>query len=82
VPAELKVQLRNSFEGLFILAGGFDQERAEEALVEKRADLIAFGRSSWPIPTSSRAFARTLRSTRPTWQRFTCRREGYTDYPT
>jgi N-ethylmaleimide reductase len=44
VPAELKVQLRAAFEGVFILAGGFDRASAESALQAGHADLIAFGR--------------------------------------
>jgi hypothetical protein len=32
VPADLKLQLRAAFHGLFILAGGFDQTAAESVL--------------------------------------------------
>jgi N-ethylmaleimide reductase len=44
VPADLKQALRRHFDGVFILAGGFDRRSAELALAEDRADLIAFGR--------------------------------------
>ena len=44
MPAELKVQLRAAFQGLFILAGGFDAAAAETALSAGQADLIAFAR--------------------------------------
>jgi N-ethylmaleimide reductase len=44
VPAELKSRLRAAFQGLFILAGGFDRARAEGALEAGQADLIAFAR--------------------------------------
>jgi len=44
VPPDFKQKLRAGFDGLFILSGGFDHTTAETALVEKRADLIAFGR--------------------------------------
>jgi N-ethylmaleimide reductase len=44
VPAELKKRLRATFEGLFILAGGFDAAAAETALRAGEADLIAFAR--------------------------------------
>ncbi len=44
VPAEFKVKLRAAFDGLFILCGGFDKTSAEQALIERRADLVAFGR--------------------------------------
>jgi N-ethylmaleimide reductase len=44
VPAELKSRLRAAFQGLFILAGGFDRARADGALEAGQADLIAFAR--------------------------------------
>ena len=44
VPADFKVKLRADFNGLFILSGGFDRASAEQALRDKRGDLIAFGR--------------------------------------
>ena len=43
-PAELKSRLRAAFQGLFILAGGFDRASAESALKAGQADLIAFAR--------------------------------------
>lgn len=45
VPAELKTRLRETFKGIFILAGGFDRAGAEAALEAGQADLIAFARS-------------------------------------
>lgn len=44
VPTEFKFRLRAAFNGLFILAGGFDKATAEIALEAGHADLIAFGR--------------------------------------
>jgi N-ethylmaleimide reductase len=44
VPADFKLKLRAAFDGVFILSGGFDRASAEKALIEKRGDLIAFGR--------------------------------------
>lgn len=44
VPAGLKHELRAAFQGLFILAGGFDRTSAEKALRAGQADLIAFAR--------------------------------------
>jgi N-ethylmaleimide reductase len=44
VPADFKLKMRAGFDGLFILSGGFDHASAEKALLDKRADLIAFGR--------------------------------------
>ena len=44
LPADFKLKLRGAFDGLFILSGGFDHASAEQALLDKRGDLIAFGR--------------------------------------
>jgi N-ethylmaleimide reductase len=37
-------QLRGEFHGVLMIAGGYDQETAEQALANGRADIIAFGR--------------------------------------
>ncbi|SEI61266.1 alkene reductase [Pseudomonas sp. NFR16] len=37
-------RLRGEFKGPLMLAGGYDQQSAEQALLDGRADLIAFGR--------------------------------------
>jgi N-ethylmaleimide reductase len=83
VPAEFKLQMRETFTGAFVLAGGFELETAEAALREKRADLIAFGR---PFLANPDLVAR-LRSGEPlnapdmaTF--YTPGPKGYTDYPT
>jgi len=44
VPADLKLRLRAAFQGLFILAGGFDRAGAANDLKAGEADLIAFAR--------------------------------------
>ena len=43
VPADFKLKLRAGFDGLLTLSGGFDLASAEQALLEKRGDLLAFG---------------------------------------
>jgi len=83
VPAELKVQLRESFAGLFILAGGFDRDSAEKALVEKRADLIAFGRQFLANPDLVARFRAGAPLNAPDMATFYVPgAKGYTDYPT
>ena len=83
VPAELKTKLRAAFNGLFILAGGFDREKAESALSNGQADLIAFGRPFIGNPD----FVERLRThgalNAPDMATFyTPGSKGYTDYPT
>jgi N-ethylmaleimide reductase len=83
VPAELKARLRRAFSGGFILAGGFDGPRAERALVEQRADLIAFGRpflANPDLPERLRLNAKLNAPDQATF--YVPGPKGYTDYPT
>ena len=82
IPEATKKALRAAFNGAFILAGGFDHTRAEAALTEGRADLIAFGRPFIANPDlvarmkSGAAFNALDMSTF-----YTPGPKGYTDYP-
>jgi N-ethylmaleimide reductase len=83
VPAALKSQLRRSFKGPFILAGGFDRASAESALAEDRADLIAFGRPFLANPDLvERMKADALLNAPDMATFYTPGPTGYTDYPT
>lgn len=44
VSPEIKRAIRENFKGKYILSGGYDAERAEQDLIEKKGDLVAFGR--------------------------------------
>jgi N-ethylmaleimide reductase len=82
VPADLKQTLRSHFDGLFMLAGGFDRQSAELALADDRADLIAFGR---PFIANPDLIARMrggfpLNSPDPATF-YVPGAKGYTDYP-
>lgn len=82
VPDGLKTALREAFEGPFILAGGFDKARAEQALSGGRADLIAMGRSFLANPD----LVERLRQDSPLnavdpQTFYTPGEKGYTDYP-
>jgi N-ethylmaleimide reductase len=82
VPAELKSQLRAAFEGVFILAGGFDRASAESALQAGQADLIAFGRPFLANPdlVDRMRVDGALNNPDPTTF-YTPGPKGYTDYP-
>jgi N-ethylmaleimide reductase len=83
VPADFKVKLRNGFDGLFILSGGFNQTKAEAALVEKRGDLIAFGRPFLANPDLVARMQKNAPLNAPDQSTFyTPGPKGYTDYPT
>jgi N-ethylmaleimide reductase len=82
VPVELKSSLRRSFEGPFILAGGFDRASAEKALTDKQADLIAFGRPFLANPDLVVRMRNGAALNAPDMSTFyTPGPKGYTDYP-
>jgi N-ethylmaleimide reductase len=82
VPADFKLKLHAGFDGLFILSGGFDHASAEQALVDGRADLIAFGRPFLANPdlvARMRQDAALNVSDEATF--YVPGAKGYTDYP-
>lgn len=82
VPAGFKDRLRAAFAGLFILAGGFDQDTAEDALRAQRADLVSFGRPFLANPdlvARMRAHAPLNQPVPATF--YVAGAAGYTDYP-
>ena len=82
VPATLKAQLRASFKGPFILAGGFDGASAEQALAQQQADLIGFGRPFLANPDLVERLRRNAPLNPPDMSTFyTPGAKGYTDYP-
>jgi len=82
VCAEIKADLRRAFAGPFILAGGFDAAGAEAALVDKRADLIAFGRPFLANPDLVARMRAGGALNAPDMSTFyTPGAKGYTDYP-
>ncbi len=82
VPEQLKLQLRDGFDGPFILAGGFDRATAEVALAEHWADLVAFGRPFLANPDLVERLRAGAALNAPDMSTFyTPGTEGYTDYP-
>ncbi len=82
VPADFKLKLRAGFDGLFILSGGFDHAKAEQALLERRADLIAFGRPFLANPDLVARMRKDLPLNAPDLATFYVPgAKGYTDYP-
>lgn len=82
VPEALKTGMRAAFSGPFILAGGFDTAKAEQALTSGRADLIAMGRPFLANPD----LVERLRHDSPLntvdpQTFYTPGDKGYTDYP-
>ena len=82
VPAEFKLALRAGFDGLFILCGGFHHASAEQALIDKRGDLIAFGRPFLANPDLVARMRKAAPMNVPDMATFyTPGAKGYTDYP-
>jgi len=82
VPAALKARLRATFNGPYILAGGFSRDTAESALVAKQADLIAFGRPFLANPDLVERMRANAPLNAPDMTTFyTAGAKGYTDYP-
>jgi N-ethylmaleimide reductase len=82
VPADFKLKVRAGFDGLFILCGGFDHASAEQALLDKRGDLIAFGRSFLANPDLVARMRQDAPLNAPDMSTFYVPgAKGYTDYP-
>ena len=82
VPADFKLKLRRGFDGLFILSGGFDHASAEQALLDKRGDLIAFGRPFLANPDLVARLRQHAPLNAPDMATFYLPgAKGYTDYP-
>jgi N-ethylmaleimide reductase len=82
VPADFKLKLRAAFDGLFILSGGFDHAKAEQALLDERGDLVAFGRSFLANPDLVARMRQDASLNAPDAATFYVPgAKGYTDYP-
>jgi len=82
VPADFKLTLRAGFDGLFILSGGFNHGSAEQALLDKRGDLIAFGRPFLANPDLVARLHEDAPLNAPDMATFYVPgAKGYTDYP-
>lgn len=83
VPASTKERMRAVFGRTIILSGGFDADSAEQALVAKRGELVAFGRPFLSNPDLLERFREGAALNDPKMDLFyTPGPEGYTDYPT
>ncbi len=83
IPADFTLALRQAFNGAFILCGGFNRVTAEQALRDKRADLIAFGRPFLANPDLVERLREDAPLNIPDMATFYAPgTNGYTDYPT
>lgn len=79
---EIILQLRDAWEGVLVLAGGYDAASAEKAIAEGRADVVAFGRPFLANPDLPRRIRDGLELNTPDLATFFGGDErGYIDYP-
>jgi N-ethylmaleimide reductase len=83
VPLKLKQTLREKFNGTFILAGGYDWQKAEHDLSSDLADLIGFGRPFINNPDLIERLTNNLplNLILDASTFYTATEKGYTDYP-
>ena len=84
VPAEIKNTIRKNFANTVILAGGYDQDRAESDLENGLGNLVAFGRPLISNPDLADRFKNNypLSADLKMDLFYTADEKGYTDYPT
>lgn len=82
VSADLKAKIRSRFKGTYILSGGYDGARANQDLLEKKGDLVAFGRPFISNPNLVEKLKTAASLVAPDAATFyTPGDKGYTDYP-
>lgn len=82
LPESTGTDLKGAFGGAFILSGGYDGERADEALRAGLGDLVAFGRPFLANPDLVKRLRQGAELNEPRSDLFyTPGAEGYTDYP-
>jgi len=86
VPTDIVTAIREKFTNTLILSGGYDAQRAEEALESGRADLVAFGRPFIANPDLVERLRTGAELAQPDQATFYAPgpegfHQGYTDYP-
>ena len=82
LPENVRTNIRENFGGTLILCGNFDDKKAAEALENKSADLIAFGRPYLANPDLIERYKAGAKLNEPDMDTFYTPGEiGYTDYP-
>ncbi len=81
VPTSVKNKIKKAFGGNIIASGGFNAQKAEEALVADKGDLIAFGRPFISNPDLVYKMQNNIPLTAPDFSTlYTPGEKGYIDY--
>lgn len=82
LPADIQENIRSTFDGLLILSGGYDKERAIQDLKADKGDLVAFGRPFLANPDLVERMETDAGLNAPNEDTmYTPGAEGYIDYP-
>ncbi|MCY7356399.1 MAG: alkene reductase [Rudanella sp.] len=82
VAPQIVEAIREKYEGILILSGGYNAETAEEALQRGKGDLIAIGRPFIANPDLVERYTSGAELNQPDFATFyTPGEKGYTDYP-
>ncbi|MHB1686539.1 MAG: alkene reductase [Ignavibacteriaceae bacterium] len=82
VNPSVKAAIRQKFKGTLILSGGYDAEKAEQDLRDKKGDLVAFGRLFISNPNLVEKLKNGLQLNEMDKNTlYTPGEKGYTDYP-
>jgi N-ethylmaleimide reductase len=74
--------LREIYQGNFLINGGYNKESANEALINNKAEAVAFGTAFISNPDLVERFSLNVELAEPDSSTFyTAGAEGYTDYP-
>ncbi|XP_035550757.1 12-oxophytodienoate reductase 2-like [Juglans regia] len=75
--------MRKAFKGSFLVAGGYDREEGNNAIIENRTDLVAYGRPFLANPDLPRRFELDVPLNKYNRETFYTSDPvvGYTDYP-
>lgn len=83
LPEDIRKSIRTRFDGLIILSGGYSAEEANQDLIDKKGDMVAFGRKYLANPDLITRFKENASLNEPDQETFyTPGKEGYIDYPT
>jgi len=83
LPEDIRANIRNNFNGILILSGGYGHENAQADLDADKGDLVAFSRPFISNPDLVKRFKEDAELADPDFNTFyTPGEEGYIDYPT
>jgi len=82
LPDDIRKNIRDNFDGILILSGGYNQESAQKDIDDNKGDIVAFGRPFIANPDLVTRWENGAELNNPNQDTFyTPGKEGYIDYP-